>query len=204
MKTCFKGPLTTSLRVKLPTLVDWGSREKDFAELITNLKSDLLHLTVPSDPKGFEVVLMQGSGTFGVESAVGSAIPKIGSKLLVIINGTYGMRMAKMASMLDINMTKLIFNEDEIPDENAIADALDIDQEITHVGIIHSETTTGILNPIERIAPIVKSRNKVLIVDCMSSFGAIPFDVNQLGIDFAIGSANKGFQASCIFYLCKN
>ncbi len=87
---------------------------------------------------------LQGSGTFGVESVLGSALPKTGSKLLVVINGNYGMRMAKIASVLDINAVKLIYDENVIPSADDVAQALDNDPQITHVGIVHSETVIEI------------------------------------------------------------
>jgi 2-aminoethylphosphonate-pyruvate transaminase len=146
------------------------------------------------NPAAYEVVLMQGSGTYGVESVISTVLPKVNAKLLIIINGNYGMRMAQMAEIHGISTVRLAFDESDVPDEMLVLQTLNDQPDITHVALVHSETTTGIVNPLERLAKLIKSKNKVLIVDGMSSFGAIPFDVSELDIDFAVGSANKGFQ----------
>ena len=108
-------------------------------------------------------MIIQGSGTFGVESCLCSAIPSDG-KLLVIINGQYGLRMIQIAKIYNINYINLEFEENEIPCVNNIEEVLKNNKDITHVGVVHSETTTGILNPIDQIGNLVKKFNKVFIV----------------------------------------
>ena len=133
---------------------------------------------------------MQGSGTFAIESVISSAIPRDG-KLLVLVNGAYGRRIAQMARVHGIDTVTLETPENRkfLPD--AVAERLAASDGITHVAMIHCETTTGIVNPIEEIGAAVKQAGAVYIVDAMSSFGAIPVDLAAAQIDFLISSANK-------------
>jgi 2-aminoethylphosphonate-pyruvate transaminase len=136
---------------------------------------------------------MQGSGTFSVESVIGSSIPEDGH-LLVLANGAYGYRIAQIARKLKINHTILKSSETKPPDIDKLESILQHNSEITHLALVHCETTTGILNPLDEIAKLTKKYEKVLIVDAMSSFGGIPIDVENLGIDYLVSSANKCIQ----------
>jgi len=184
------GPLTTSYTVKAAMLCDLGSRDNAFIDAVKSVRSELLTLAGVSKEEGYEVILMQGSGTFGVESVVSSVVPADGH-LLVIINGAYGERISQIAAVHKIVQTRLVFEENEWPLVSQIEQELKSNSAITHVAVIHSETTTGIVNPIEEIGVLTKKYNKVLIVDAMSSFGAIPVNVRDIGIDFLVSSSNK-------------
>ena len=138
----------------------------------------------------YAAVLMQGSGTFVVESVVSSVLPRDG-KLLVLINGAYGHRMAKIARTLGIATETLVFPESRPVDPAAVHHALAGDAAITHVGLVHCETTTGMLNPLAEIGAIVKECGRVFVVDAMSSFGGMPIGLAACGIDFLVSSANK-------------
>ncbi len=183
------GPLTTSLTVKEAMLYDYGSRDDLFIHLIKDIRYTLLSLGNVSKEKGYEAVIMQGSGTFGVESVISSAIPKTGN-LLIVINGAYGERIAKIASIHKIPFTSLVFAEDEIPDLEKTEQLL-MSGNFTHMVIVHCETTTGILNPIESFGVLSKKYGVHYIVDSMSAFGAIPVEVDSCNIDFLISSSNK-------------
>ncbi|MGC3960899.1 MAG: 2-aminoethylphosphonate--pyruvate transaminase [Verrucomicrobiota bacterium] len=184
------GPLTTSLTVKQAMLHDAGSRDPQFIALVRSIRERLLQLSGVSREAGYEAVLMQGSGTFGVESVISSVLPREG-KLLVIINGAYGERIATIAARHNIATTILRSDENQLPDLAAIDRALGADTAITHVVAVHCETTAGILNPVERMGEIVKRHGREFIVDAMSSFGAIPLQLATAGIDYLISSANK-------------
>ncbi len=184
------GPLTTSLSVKQAMLHDAGSWHFEFSQLIRTLREQILALAELPAGGGWETVLMQGSGTFGVESVIGSVIPPAG-KLLVLINGAYGERIAQMAGALKIPHVALRFPEHEPPSIPAVSQALAADPSIRHVAAVHCETTTGILNPLAGIGREVKRHGCVFIVDAISSFGAIPIDLESAGIDFLVSSANK-------------
>lgn len=182
------GPLTTSRTVRQAMLRDLGSRDGEFIAVVREVRRALLE--IGQGTKGFEAVLVQGSGTFGIESVVSSAIPKSG-KLLVVVNGAYGKRIVKMAEVHGIPVVVQAYAEDTLPDVGAVASALASDPAITHVAMVHSETTTGLVNPIEEVGRVVGSARRSFIVDAMSSFGAIPIDLERCAIDYVVSSANK-------------
>ncbi len=187
------GPLTSSDRVKRAMLADWCTWDDDYnVNIVQKIRQSLLDLACVETSK-YTSVLLQGSGTYAVEAAVTcSVLPD--EKLLVFANGAYGQRISQIASYANINTTTVTLDETQPLTGEMVAAELDKDSSITHVAIVHCETTTGILSPLEQIAQVVKGAGKTLIVDAMSSFGAIPIDMGALGIDVLISSANKCIQ----------
>ena len=183
------GPLTTSRTVKQAMLRDLGSRDFEFITLVAEIRRQLLALGEVAD-KGYEAIIMQGSGTFGMEAVVSSVTPPDG-KWLMIVNGAYGKRLNLIATTLGIPTTLLIYPENSTPDPAAVDAALAADAAITNVAVVHCETTTGIINPVEEIGAIVREHGKRYFVDAMSSFGAVPLDLAAAGIDYLVSSANK-------------
>ncbi len=184
------GPLTTSQTVKLAMMRDLGSRDGEFVAVVKHVREELLDLAGVSQRDGYEAVLLQGSGTFGVEAVVSSVIPSRG-KLLVCVNGSYGDRIAKMAEVHHIPVATVRAAEDQPIDPAAVEQALTADPAITDVAIVHCETTSGIINPIEAIGRITRQHGKTYFVDSMSAFGAVPFDFKACEIDYLVSSANK-------------
>ena len=183
------GPLTTSKTVKEAMLRDFGSRDKIFISTVKNIREKLLELSKVT--KGsYETVLMQGSGTFGIESVICSTVPSDG-KLLVIINGAYGKRIKNISVRLGLETIVLVYNEDTIPSIEDIDNTLAANNDITNVAVVHCETTTGIINPILEIGEIVKKYDAEYIVDAMSSYGAYEINLERSKIDFLISSSNK-------------
>jgi 2-aminoethylphosphonate-pyruvate transaminase len=183
------GPLTTSRSVKQAMLSDLGSRDYAFIEMVKDIRNRLLE--IGQVRKGdYESILMQGSGTFGLEAVVSSTVPRDG-KLLVIVNGAYGRRIALIAKTLNIPVSTLAYPEDSLPDLDELEQTLAEDTAITNVAVIHCETTTGIINPVREIGEIVKKHQKIYFVDAMSSFGAVPLNLAECGIDYLVSSANK-------------
>ena len=182
------GPLTTSATVKQAMLRDLGSRDTEFIGVIKDVRDRLIRLGTSSDE--YTSIIIQGSGTYGIEATLSSVIPPDG-KLLILINGAYGQRMLKIAVLHRIDCESLVFPENIQPDASALETALDKDRKITHVAVVHCETTTGIINPIEVYGKIVKKYNRTYIVDAMSSFGAYPIDLKVCGIDYLVSSSNK-------------
>lgn len=190
-KTLFTpGPLTTSLSVKKAMLHDAGSWHFKFNRMVADLRNQVLELGSVSKEEGFECVLMQGSGTFGVE-AVFATGTEPGKKVLIIANGAYGERMIQMTKALKIETVILRYGENEIPCVSDISVALEKDPEIALVAVVHCETTTGILNPIEEMGKTVSKAGRRYFVDAMSSFGAIPIDLKGSHIDYLVSSPNK-------------
>lgn len=185
------GPLSTSKGVRAAMFRDWCTWDRDYNDIVQDIRRRITALG--SREQGFTSVLMQGSGTFSVEATVGSAVPDNG-KLLVLANGHYGQRIAKIAACLKLEHAVLDFGETNPVDPDRAGKAMDEDQKITHVAVVHCETTTGMLNPVEDVGRVVKQRGKVFIVDAMSSFGGIPMDMTELGADFLVSSANKCIQ----------
>ena len=184
------GPLTTSRTVKLAMLRDYGSRDNDFINIIRDIRSRLVCQVAGLNPEVFTSVLMQGCGSMGVESVISSVIPQMGS-LLIINNGAYGLRMMQMARTLNIKTIELSYREDQIPDVNEIDQCLADNPELTHIAMVHCETTSGIMNPIQQVGQICIKHNVSYIVDAMSSFGADDIDMELFNIDYLISSANK-------------
>lgn len=197
------GPLTTTETVKKVMMEDHCTWDNDYKTITQKIRRDLLKLAHVSEEE-YTTVLMQGSGTFGVESVLTSAVGK-GEKLLIAANGAYGERMGDIAKHAGMNYKILNFNYDETPDASVIAAELEKDAAITHVAMVHSETTSGILNDIASVAKVVKEKGKVFIVDAMSSFGGVDIQVEELGIDFIVSSANKCIQGvpGFSFIICR-
>ena len=156
------------------------------------IRGELLKLAHVSEPE-YTAVLMQGSGTFGVESVLTSSVGE-NDCLLILANGSYGKRMAEIAEHAGLHYHMEEFHYDQIPDAGRVEEILKEHPEITHVSMVHSETTSGILNDIASVAKVVKAAGKTFIVDAMSSFGGVDIPVGELGIDFIISSANKCIQ----------
>lgn len=185
------GPLTTSLSVKTAMLRDAGSWHYEFHSIVRNLISNLLEIAQVSRKDGeYDAILMQGSGTFAVEAVMASAIPPNGG-LLIVSNGAYGERMIAMADTMGIQYNFLRFPENAQPDPGAIDTFLSEHPSVSHVAVVHCETTTGILNPIDEIGQIVNKHHRHYIVDAMSSFGALPIDPVASHIHYLISSPNK-------------
>lgn len=174
-------------------MTDWCTWDADYnVHIVEEIRKSLVALATTATDE-YTSVLLQGSGTYCVEAVIGSVItPK--HKLLILSNGAYGDRMGHIAEYHGINYDMLAFEETEQVSVDYVDDYLSNNSDITHVAVVHCETTTGILNPLKEIAHIVKLHNKKLIVDAMSSFGGVPLDMYELGIDFMISSANKCIQ----------
>lgn len=183
------GPLTTSRTVKLAMLADWGSRDVEFRKIVSNIRKRILQLA--NCDGRYECVIMQGSGTFAIEAALGSLCPDKRRKTLVIANGAYGDRAAQILERIGRPFLKIDKGDSTVPTVEEVVTMLDADKSISHVWMIHCETTSGIVNPIEEIGQVVKSHDKVFMVDAMSSFGALPLHMVEQNIDVMVSSSNK-------------
>jgi 2-aminoethylphosphonate-pyruvate transaminase len=184
------GPLTTSLSVKLAMLHDAGSWHGEFNSLVASIRQRLLALAGVSQREGWEAILLQGSGTFGVEAVFQTCVPAEG-KVAVLANGAYGERMGQMLQHARINHVIIRSAESTPCDPAALDNLLAEDPAVTHAAAVHCETTSGILNPIAALGSIARRRGIAFVVDAMSSFGAIPIDLTDFAIDFLSSSASK-------------
>ena len=182
------GPLTTSLRTKLAMLRDWGSWDADFNAVTARIRRQLLDIVHGSD--SHVVVPLQGSGTFSVEAAVATLVPRDGH-VLVLDNGAYCKRFGKLSTLMGRRTTILERAEDEPVSAEELDAQLHKDPSITHVGLIHCETGTGVLNPLHAVSEVCKRHGKGLIVDAMSSFAALDIDARTVHFDALIAASGK-------------
>lgn len=186
------GPLTTSATVKAAMNFDYCTWDTDYKDITQSIRQSLLDLAKVS-AQTHTAVPIQGSGTYGVEAVISSVMPKTGT-LMIAANGAYGKRIIEIAEVYGIKHVDLIVDECEPVTLAAVQHTVQAHPEITHFVMVHCETTTGVLNPIETIIPWVHDRGLITIVDAMSSFGGVPLDMGALQIDFLISSANKCIQ----------
>ena len=169
-------------------LRDFGSRDGTFIALTAELRARLPALV--EGAASHVAVPLQGSGTFIVEATLATLVGPT-DKLLVLVNGSYGERMVAIARRLNRPVEVLTWPEHQALEADRVEQALDADPGITHVALVHCETTTGLLNPLAEIAALVAGRGKALLVDAMSSFGALAIDLRATPITALMASSNK-------------
>jgi 2-aminoethylphosphonate-pyruvate transaminase len=182
------GPLSTSLRTKQSMLHDWGSWDVDFNSITARVRDSLVRIIHGEGTH--ECVPMQGSGTFSVEAAIGTLVPRDGH-VLVPLNGAYCERLARICRILGRRLSTIEYAEDQQVRPADIEERLTRDASITHVALVHCETSTGILNPLQQVASIVARHGKGLIVDAMSTFGALEIDARTTPFDAVIAASGK-------------
>ena len=182
------GPLTTSDRTRRAMLRDWGSWDGDFNQITARIRQQVLRIVHGEGTH--ECVPMQGSGTFSVEAAIGTLVPRDGH-VLVPNNGAYCQRIAKICRTLGRKLTTLDYTEDRQVRPADVDRALAADPSITHVALVHCETGTGVLNPLHEVALVVAKHGRGLIVDAMSSFGALEIDARRTPFDAVIAASGK-------------
>lgn len=182
------GPLTTSDATRAALNRDWGSRDGAFVAMSERVRRRLATLVQGADTHA--AVLLQGAGTFAVEAAIATLVPRDGT-LLVLINGAYGRRAAEMAQRMGRAVVTLETPEDRAVDPDALDRALAADPAVTDVLLVHLETTSGLLNPLGAVAAVVRARGRRLLVDAMSSFGAVPISLRDTPCAAVMASANK-------------
>lgn len=182
------GPITTSMSTKRAMLSDWGSWDQDFNDITAEVCERILAM---ANAKEHHVcVPVQGSGSFAVEATLGTIVPEDG-KVLVLMNGAYGQRIAKSLDYMGRAHCSIDMGDYAPPKPEEVALILATDLDITHVAVVYCETSSGILNPVAEIADVVKQAGKGLIIDAMSAFGALPVDATALPFDALISAANK-------------
>ncbi|XP_059139512.1 2-aminoethylphosphonate--pyruvate transaminase-like [Physella acuta] len=189
------GPLGVTMSVKKAMLRDVGSRDKEFIECIKFIRRRILEIAGVSD-KDFCCIPIQGSGTFAVDASFQTVLPREGAKALIIENGAYGKRMASICKAAGISCDVQSFREDSIVEPQVVEDALSGRTKYDLVSIVHSETSSGVINPVMEVGNIVKelSPDSIYLVDAVSSFGAVPLNIEDSRIDVLISSANKCLQ----------
>jgi 2-aminoethylphosphonate-pyruvate transaminase len=182
------GPLSTSPQTREAMLRDWGSWDAAFNRMTHSVCAELV--TIARGENDYVCVPLQGSGTFAVEAALGTLVPRQGC-VLVPNNGAYCARLIRILQRMGIAYVELALREDEPVSASAIEDAFNRNSRISHVAQVHLETSTGLLNPLDDIAAVCQRHGKSLIIDAMSSFGALPIDLRRGGIDALISASGK-------------
>lgn len=202
------GPLTTSKTVKEAMLVDLGSRDPRFMRVVKEVRDGLLSLAGVSQQAGYECVPLQGSGTFGVEAVLSSSVPRPRGKVVVAINGAYGERMLSMVQRMGAAAVPVRFSEREAITIDAVMEQVDKHEDVTHVAVVHHETTAGVLNDVHGLGVALRRHSSgrtaaepawhggqqtgpVYVVDSMSAFGAYPVNMAESNISFLVSSSNK-------------
>jgi len=185
------GPLGTSASVKRAMLRDLGSRDATFLAAVQEARAGLLALYGLSREGGWEVVPIQGSGTYAVEAMLSGLVPRSGARCLVLVNGAYGERIVRMAEVHGIPCEVLRAPENQPIDPAVVSAMLERERALTHVALVHVETTSGVLNPLEAVGAAVRAAGRTFLVDAMSSFGALPIEFEGAGIDALAASSNK-------------
>jgi 2-aminoethylphosphonate-pyruvate transaminase len=185
------GPISCRDDIKQRMMIDYGSRDTRFLSIVDDVRMKLLEISNTSSDT-HTTVLMQGCGTMGIESVISSIIPGTGL-LAVFSNGSYGRRAVDIANTHQIKVHHIRLSENKQVTPTLVLCTLIAHPEITHVHMVHHETTTGVLNPVYDIGKAIHAHNPDVCfsVDAMSSYGGIPLDVAGSEIDFLIGSANK-------------
>jgi 2-aminoethylphosphonate-pyruvate transaminase len=182
------GPLSTSMATKRSMLRDWGSWDADFNEITTRIRGRLLDIVHARETH--ECVPLQGSGTFSVEAAIGTLVPRSGH-VLVPQNGAYCQRIVRICKVLGRSVTTLDYAEDAAVRADDVDRALTANPSITHVALVHCETSAGILNPLADIAAVVARHGKSLVIDAMSSFAALEIDARTMPFDAIVAASGK-------------
>ena len=196
------GPSTTTDSVKYAQVcADICPRELEFGDLMDEITKDLT--TFGADYNEYTTITFASSGTGADEAMISSCVPPNG-KLLIIDNGSYGARLAQIANTYNIDTTVFKSSPNEPIDIDLLEEEFKNGNYDTFA-MVHHETTTGLLNPVEKICPLAKKYGMITIVDTISSYGGMPINFKEMGIDFASCTSNKHFggMAGIGFVICK-
>lgn len=188
------GPVNVSERVRQALLrPDICHRESEFTELLHSIQAKLLKAFVPGAESEYVAVVVTGSGTAAVEAALMSSVPH-GRRMLVLNNGVYGERISQIIGLHRLGVSELKYEWTVRPDPDRLLLALRQHQEVHVVAMVHHETTTGLINPVQEIADIVDSQNRVFVLDAVSALGGEAIDIAKSHIYMVVGTAGKCIQ----------
>jgi 2-aminoethylphosphonate-pyruvate transaminase len=180
-------------------LRDFGSRSEEFIRVVREVRQRVLGVVAPQGDTLYECIPLQGSGTYAIEAALGTFVPRAG-RLLVIENGAYGRRISQLAQRLGLAVDRLAFGETDPIDWEAVEQALR--KGYSHMALVHLETSTGRLNPLEEFARRCRQHGVRLLVDAMTTLGGVPIDIAALGLCCLISSSNKALEGAPGLGLC--
>ncbi|MGI6695858.1 MAG: 2-aminoethylphosphonate--pyruvate transaminase [Christensenellales bacterium] len=181
------GPLTTRHSVKHAMLTDHCTWDDTYKAITTSVMNDITHIAADNE---YATVLLQGSGSYAVEAMINGLCGK-NEKILFLVNGEYGKRMLTIAEKSRKAYDYQSFDMTQPIDIKTVEEKLQADSDIAVVVFVHCETTTGIINPLEKLTKLAKSYGKKVFVDAMSSFAAYDIDMPGLDVDALAASSNK-------------
>ena len=185
------GPATTTDSVKYAQVIpDICPREQEFGDLMKNISTELTKFV--ANENDYTTVLFGGSGTAAIESILCSVMDN--KKILIINNGAYGKRMCQIAEIYGFDLIEFTSPHSEPVDLKRLKNKIDKYNDISHLVVVHNETTVGLLNDIESIGALCGEKNIEMIVDAMSSYAAIPIDMEKMNIHYLAASSNKNIQ----------
>lgn len=188
------GPVNVSERVRQALVKpDICHREDEFSELLHRIQGKLLRAFVPGAESEYVAVLLTGSGTAAVEAALMSSLPH-GKRMLILNNGVYGERMSQIIGLHRLGVSELKYEWTVRPDPERLLLALRQHPEVHVVGMVHHETTTGLLNPVHEIAEVVDNQNRVFVLDAVSALAGETLDIAKSHIYMVTGTAGKCIQ----------
>jgi len=196
------GPVNVADNVRLAiSQKDICHREVDFDLLLQSIESKLLKV-FDVNPIDYSAVVITGSGTAANESMLSSTV---GDKnILILTNGEFGERLVEISAIHNKNTFRLDFAWGEELDLVKIEAYLKHNK-IDVVAMVHHETSSGMLNPIDKVGALAHKHNAIFIVDGISSAGAEEIDMERCHIDFFASSSSKaiGSYAGLSFVLGK-
>lgn len=188
------GPVNTSAHVHAALGgPDQCHREPEFADMLQTVRAKLVH-ALGLDHR-YSAVIVNGSGTAALEAAVVASVDP-GQKLLVINNGVYGSRIVQIARIHQIPVVEIRSTLTERPDVSRVSAALKRDRQIGAVAMVHHETSTGMLNPVEEVGLLARKYRRRYMVDAISSIGGERLDLVKSCIGLCAGSAGKCLQGA--------
>lgn len=197
------GPATTTDTVKYAQVVpDICHRELEFQKIMQQIQCDLVKIA--QGDENYTSILFAGSGTAVMDAVINSVIPPK-KKVLIVNNGAYGQRMVNIAKVYRIKFKEIKSSGYEALSLEEIEKVISQDQDIACIAMVHHETTTGVLNPARQVGELANKYNLVFILDAMSSFAGIPFDIKEFKIDYLLSTSNKCIQGmpGLSFIICK-
>lgn len=187
------GPLTVPEETRRAMLRDRNPGGTEHIAMSREIQDYLLSLC--NGTESHACVLLQGSATYGVEAGFKTLIPEDG-RLLVIVNGFYGVRLREIAEAARVDTTVLQLPTLPLPTRADVEAALDADPSITHMVMCQAETGTGVLNPVEMLAEVGRERGVKVMIDAVASFGAVAIDAARLDLEAIFVSPNKCLEST--------
>jgi aspartate aminotransferase-like enzyme len=139
-----------------------------------------------------DVLIFPGSGTGGLEAAVVNTLSP-GDAVLAVAIGVWGDRWAALAEAFGLDVRRLSVPRGKAVKPDQLRQALDENTDVVAVLLTHDEASTGVTNPLAELAPLVRERDLLLLVDASTSLGALPLRTDEWGLDVVVGASHEAW-----------